>query len=279
MAAHYVADIPRMPPGSHKALEGVCMALRCNTRSYRSIFSPSTRQEQDQNFDRYWHFCQAHGGEKIMTLQSNKRDSVSSPQDRPLTPVERMLARWSAMSPRKRTILEERCRGLWETLDENVRGQTYPAQAKDHKPLTPKNIETRNVKSSPFDLAHIDLLTGVECEKFIGQAFEQKGYTVEYHGGPTEAGGELVCWERSAHRTHTILVQVKRARSLTGTKAISQILRKENWFRHTYPDASYEKWVITSSDFSRQAKVEAEIGGIILVRRATLEAWIGLKSV
>ena len=63
-------------------------------------------------------------------------------------------------------------------------------------------------------------------------------------------------------------------RCLTGTKAISQILRKENWFRHEYPEASYEKWVVTSSHFSRQAKTEAEIGGIILINRETLQEWL-----
>lgn len=92
--------------------------------------------------------------------------------------------------------------------------------------------------------------------------------------GPTEAGGVLVCWESSTERVHAILVQVKRERCLTGTKAISQILRKENWFRHEYPEASYKKWVVTSSHFSRQAKTEAEIGGIILIDRETLQEWL-----
>ena len=86
MAAHYVADIPRIPLGSQKALEGVCMALCRNTSSYRSIFSPSTRQEQDQNFDLYWQFCQAHGGELLEAEQdlTRKRDTLRAFQAHPV---------------------------------------------------------------------------------------------------------------------------------------------------------------------------------------------------
>jgi len=73
---------------------------------------------------------------------------------------------------------------------------------------------------------------------------------------------------------HAILVQVKRERSLTGTQAIGQIIRKENWFRHRYPNATYEKWVITSSHFSRQARKEGEDGRIILMDRDVLKDWL-----
>ena len=70
-----------------------------------------------------------------------------------------------------------------------------------------------------------------------------------------------------------IIVQVKRERCLTGTRAISQILRKENWFRHRYPGQTYEKWVVTSSHFSRQAVEEARVGGITLLDREKLQEW------
>jgi HJR/Mrr/RecB family endonuclease len=178
------------------------------------------------------------------------------------------------MSPQKRPILEERFRELWGALDKDVRRQIHPLQTKDRDQLPSKNIKLRDSQHISLDLSGIDLLTGPEFEKFIGQAFAKKGYSVEYHGGPAEAGGDLVCWEGSAGRAHALLVQVKRERSMTGTKAIGQILRKETWFRHNYPDASYEKWVISSSDFSRQAKAEANMNGIILMNRAALEQWL-----
>ena len=38
------------------------MSLRRETHPYRSIFSPSTPQEQQQNFDLYWDFCQSQAG-------------------------------------------------------------------------------------------------------------------------------------------------------------------------------------------------------------------------
>jgi HJR/Mrr/RecB family endonuclease len=210
-----------------------------------------------------------------MDSRSNKQRLASAlPQDRPLTPQGLTLACWPEASPQKRHILSKRFQDLWHTLDEAGRAQMYPSQTQERKPSSTKNVENRDSKRFSSDLSHIDLLSGLEFEKFVGQAFARKGYTVEYHGGPTEAGGDLVCWEGSTERVHAILVQVKRERCLTGTQAIGQILRKENWFRHKYPEASYEKWVVTSSHFSRQAKTEAESGGIILKDRETLQEWL-----
>lgn len=190
-------------------------------------------------------------------------------------PLEEWVsARWPEMSPQKRRLLEERYQSLWSVLDETTRAQMSPSQVKEQKTAKSRNLGIREQTHPPHDLTHVDLLTGAEFEKFVGKVFERKGYTVEYHGGPTEAGGDLVCWEGSTERVHAILVQVKRERSLTGTQAIGQIIRKENWFRHRYPNATYEKWVITSSHFSRQARKEAEDGRIILMDRDVLEDWL-----
>ena len=62
------------------------MALGRNTGSYRSIFSPSTRQEQEQNFDLYWQFCQAHGGELLEAERdlTRKRDTLRAFQAHPV---------------------------------------------------------------------------------------------------------------------------------------------------------------------------------------------------
>ena len=62
------------------------MALHRNTSSYGSIFSPSTRQEQDQNFDLYWQFCQAQGGELLEAEQdlTRKRDTLRAFQAHPV---------------------------------------------------------------------------------------------------------------------------------------------------------------------------------------------------
>jgi HJR/Mrr/RecB family endonuclease len=210
-----------------------------------------------------------------MPSHSNKQRLASAlSENHTLTPQERISAHWPEASPQKRHILSKRFQDLWNACDEAARAQMYPSQTQDRKPSSTKNVESHDPKRFSPDLSHIDLLSGLEFEKFVGQAFSRKGYTVEYHGGPTEAGGDLVCWEGSTERVHAILVQVKRERCLTGTKAISQILRKENWFRHKYPEASYEKWVITSSHFSRQAKTEAAVGGIILIDRETFQEWL-----
>ena len=127
---------------------------------------------------------------------------------------------------------------------------------------------------SVTDLGDLDLMSGRQFERFLGDAFERKGYEVQYDAGPTEAGGDLVCWKRSHEERHAILVQAKRERCLTGTKAIGQILRKENSFRHQYPGVSYDKWVISSSRFSPQALAEAVAGRIRLLDRDGLALWL-----
>lgn len=159
-------------------------------------------------------------------------------------------------------------------LDGKGRDQLRPQESPD-QPERPKKEEDRgSQRVSRFDLSNVDLMSGAEFEQFIGEAFKEKGYEVEYHGGPAEAGGDLVCWERSPDRVHAILVQVKRERCLTGTKAVGQIIRKENWFRLQYPGNSYEKWIISSSHFSRQATKEAEAGAVVLVDRDALQRWL-----
>jgi len=123
-----------------------------------------------------------------MASRSGSRKPASPfPQRRTPTPEEWVLTLWPEASPRKHDILVKRHQDLWGALDESVRAQMNPSQAKDRKPPRPKNAETNDMKFPSLGLSHVDLLTGSEFEKFIGEAFERKGYTVEYHGGPTES--------------------------------------------------------------------------------------------
>jgi hypothetical protein len=182
--------------------------------------------------------------------------------------------RWSTISPLKRALLTHRTREIWGTLDEPSRQQIRPSGPTEELPPKEKRVGTGSPPTPRIDLSNVDLLSGKEFEQFISNAFKEKGYEVECHAGPTEAGGDLVCWERSAARIHAILVQVKRERCLTGTKAVGQIIRKENWFRAHYPGNTCEKWIITSSRFSPQATREALAGGIVLVDGDALARWL-----
>lgn len=206
-----------------------------------------------------------------MGSRSNSRRS----QGRPESGVEGwVLDHRETVSSQKRALIIQRCRDLWGMLDEQGRKQLRPEESPDQSEGSTREEEPIGRRVSPFDLSDVDLMSGQEFEQFIGEAFRRKGYEVEYHGGPTEAGGDLVCWERSPDRVHAILVQVKRERCLTGTKAVGQIIRKENWLRVQYPGNSYEKWIISSSRFSRQAVKEAEAGSIVLVDRGALQRWL-----
>lgn len=70
------------------------MALGRNTRAYRSIFSPNTRQEREQNFALYWQFSQAHSGELLETERdlTRKRDTLRAFQAHPVRSRELLPA-------------------------------------------------------------------------------------------------------------------------------------------------------------------------------------------
>ena len=56
------------------------------TKKYRSIFSPSTRQQRDENFDQYWVFSQKHAGEILEDQQdlTRKKEAVENFRNHPI---------------------------------------------------------------------------------------------------------------------------------------------------------------------------------------------------
>ena len=62
------------------------MAPHSVVYSYRLIFSPSTAQEQEQNFADYWRFCQAQAGELLEAEQNltRKKDTLLALQANPV---------------------------------------------------------------------------------------------------------------------------------------------------------------------------------------------------
>lgn len=62
------------------------MASASVVSSYRSIFSPSTAQEQARNFDDYWRFCQTKAGALLEAEQnlSRKKDTLLALQAQPV---------------------------------------------------------------------------------------------------------------------------------------------------------------------------------------------------
>src|ERR1700752_844565 len=102
-----------------------------------------------------------------MASRSRKQRLASTlPQDRSLTPKEWILTRWPEASPQKRHILSKRFQHLWEASDEVARAQRYPSQTQERKPSSTKDAESRGPKRFSPDLSHIDLLSGLEFEKF-----------------------------------------------------------------------------------------------------------------
>lgn len=211
-----------------------------------------------------------------MNSASSRDRASGSVADIALTTI---LSRVPTPTPFKRAILDKACQHVWASPGSPLAllqilppSDPAPLQAAQQRATGIPDEATEHIPR--LDLAHVDLLSGREFERFLGTAFEQRGYQVQYDAGPTEAGGDLVCWERSETRRHAILVQAKRERCVTGTKAIGQILRKESVFRHEYPAATYEKWVVSTSRFSAQARTEAEPANIRLVDREGLALWL-----
>lgn len=107
---------------------------------------------------------------------------------------------------------------------------------------------------------------GIEYERFVGYSFEQKGYSVEYHGalnGKEDLGIDLIC----ENNKHILIVQCKR---LSRSKEIPV---RENVIAQTYGTAQHYKMrkkskkevistIVTTYELSEEAKRFAHYLGV-----------------
>ncbi|MFZ2890052.1 restriction endonuclease [Sulfuricurvum sp.] len=122
---------------------------------------------------------------------------------------------------------------------------------------------------------------GIEYERFIGYTFEQKGYTVQYHGalnGKEDLGIDLIC----ENDRHILIVQCKR---LSRDKAIPV---RENVIAQTYGTAQHYKMkkkckkevapvIITTYELSNEAMNFAKYLGVQVMNDVQIQEYPRIK--
>ncbi len=119
-------------------------------------------------------------------------------------------------------------------------------------------------KLRALQMVDIDIMDGLEFEKFVVKLLENRGYrkvrlTERYdYGIDIVAVKEGVTWG----------VQVKRYRNMVRAEAVRQVVTALNKYK------CQRAMVVTNSTFSRPAKVLAETNNCVLIGKDQLAEWI-----
>lgn len=114
---------------------------------------------------------------------------------------------------------------------------------------------------SQAGIDEIDLMDGVEFEKYLEVIFKKLGYQVKRTPASNDFGADLILDEPSGGR---IVIQAKRYQRKVGVKAVQEVNAARDYYH------AQEAWVITNNLFSEQATKLAEASQIKLMDRYEL---------
>lgn len=106
-------------------------------------------------------------------------------------------------------------------------------------------------------VASLDSLTGIEFEQFLATLFERQGYSVRFTPTSGDFGADLLL-EKSGE---TIAVQAKRYSGTVGVDAIQQVVAAKAHYK------CQQAWVVTTSNFTHNAKSLAKSNRVVLINR------------
>ena len=120
-----------------------------------------------------------------------------------------------------------------------------------------ENLERRYLDSkSEISEADFDSMTGHEFEDYLENHFSKKGYTVKRPPKSRDHGVDLIL-EKFGHR---IAVQAKNYSDPVGNRTVRDIYAGKDFYKCD------EAWIITTSDFSRDARIAAKRHKVKLIR-------------
>ena len=122
----------------------------------------------------------------------------------------------------------------------------------------------RNKRFRAIRIANIDLMSGIEFERYLKKLLSFQGYSVSIIGGSGDLGVDLIA-SRGPER---IAIQVKRYNTKISRRAISDAVAGMQHYRCN------RAMVITNSHFTPGALVLARSTNCTLVDRDTLGQWI-----
>jgi restriction system protein len=106
----------------------------------------------------------------------------------------------------------------------------------------------------------IDLMNGRDFEIFLRELYRELGYKVEMTKSSGDFGADLIL--NNGYKR--IVIQAKRYNKNVGIKAVQEIVAAQNHYRAS------EAWVVTNSNFTKQAKELALSNGVTLIGRDQL---------
>lgn len=114
-----------------------------------------------------------------------------------------------------------------------------------------------------LDIAHIDTMTGIAFERYVGALLKTRGYRVSYTALSGDYGVDII-----AKKHHEkIAVQCKRTTGSVGVSAIQQVVAGSGYYKCA------KSMAVTNSSFTANAKELAAIYGCELVDRLELGLW------
>lgn len=123
------------------------------------------------------------------------------------------------------------------------------------------NEERKNTeKILTSGIREIDLMKGVEFERYLELLFRSLGYNVQTTSATGDFGADLILKKDD----RTIAVQAKRYNKTVGVKAVQEVYSSIPYYGAT------EAWVVTNNTFSKSAYELAEKSDIFLIDRGML---------
>lgn len=117
-------------------------------------------------------------------------------------------------------------------------------------------------KSSRITMHDVDLMDGLEFERFIGNLFTQMGYSIEVTQSTRDQGIDVIVTKNGVK----IGIQAKCYSSTVGNSAIQQVVAGKNHYRLD------KAMVITNNFFTDSAKELAISNSVVLWDRSNLKA-------
>lgn len=125
-------------------------------------------------------------------------------------------------------------------------------------------LERRASKAfKALDIAHVDTMSGVAFERYVGALLKDRGYRVSYTALSGDYGVDII-----AKKHHEkIAVQCKRTAGAVGVSAIQQVVAGSGYYKCA------KSMAVTNNSFTANAKELAAIHRCELIDRLELGLW------
>ena len=114
------------------------------------------------------------------------------------------------------------------------------------------------------DIPNVDLMDGIEFEKFLGTLFEKMGFSVMVTKASGDQGTDLIIRKKS----EIISVQAKRYSEKVTNTAIQEVVGSLKFYDAT------KGMVVTTNDFTKSARELASSNNVELINREKLNQMI-----